>query len=379
MSVEVPELPEELKKLLRTDTKPQFKKGVDLLIKSLQVYAGSSMYMRYPCPDGSQGEIGRQLVLESLQQASEAQTIDRSKYYIKRLLKALFEVKTSALNDINLRRWQEYDDLLTDSLWLFDKRDSSGVHTADYWGNFIPQIPYQLITRFTKEGDWVLDPFAGGGTTLIEAKRLKRNALGIELLPNIAEKARERLISSNSLFTGEYTTEIINAEAASCNYKNELAKLGTESVQLVIFHPPYWNVIQFSDDTYDLSNKATLDEYLNGFADVLDNALSVLDNKRYFAIIIGDMYSKGQWIPLGFHLMNLVLERQHYLKSIVVKNYEDTRAKMKEKQLWRYRALVGGFYVFKHEYILIFQKKKGKRQSKAEGKSNLKTDPPIEK
>jgi len=45
------------------------------------------------------------------------------------------------------------------------------------------------------------------------------------------------------------------------------------------------------------------------------------------------------------------------LKSIVVKNFEETRGKRNQKELWRYRALVGGFYVFKHEYIFIFQKK----------------------
>jgi hypothetical protein len=46
------------------------------------------------------------------------------------------------------------------------------------------------------------------------------------------------------------------------------------------------------------------------------------------------------------------------LKSIVVKNFEETRGKRNQKELWRYRALAGGFYVFKHEYIFIFQKVK---------------------
>lgn len=51
------------------------------------------------------------------------------------------------------------------------------------------------------------------------------------------------------------------------------------------------------------------------------------------------------------------MRRGYDLKSIVVKNFEDTRAKRNVKELWRYRALVGGFYVFKHEYVLIFQKR----------------------
>jgi hypothetical protein len=45
-------------------------------------------------------------------------------------------------------------------------------------------------------------------------------------------------------------------------------------------------------------------------------------------------------------------------KSIIVKNIEGNEiGKGKTGNLWRYRALAGGFYIFKHEYIVIFQKK----------------------
>jgi hypothetical protein len=55
--------------------------------------------------------------------------------------------------------------------------------------------------------------------------------------------------------------------------------------------------------------------------------------------------------------MNEILKRGLVLKSTIVKNFEDTRAKRDQKQLWRYRALVGGFYIFKHEYVFVFRKK----------------------
>ncbi len=54
--------------------------------------------------------------------------------------------------------------------------------------------------------------------------------------------------------------------------------------------------------------------------------------------------------------MNEVLKSGFSLKSIVVKNFEETSGKRNQKELWRYRALAGGFFVFKHEYIFIFQK-----------------------
>jgi hypothetical protein len=55
--------------------------------------------------------------------------------------------------------------------------------------------------------------------------------------------------------------------------------------------------------------------------------------------------------------MQTVQKRGYLLKSIIVKNFEETRGKRRQKELWRYRALAGGFYVFKHEYILLFQKR----------------------
>lgn len=70
------------------------------------------------------------------------------------------------INDLNLKNWKEYQDILTDSLWILSERDKSGAHRGDYHGNFIPQIPNQLMRRFTKKGDVVLDTFLGSGTTL---------------------------------------------------------------------------------------------------------------------------------------------------------------------------------------------------------------------
>jgi hypothetical protein len=73
-------------------------------------------------------------------------------------------------------------------------------------------------------------------------------------------------------------------------------------------------------------------------------------------VVIGDKYAKGDWIPLGFQTMNDILGRGFSLKSIIVKNFEDTSGKRNQKELWRYRSLVGGFYIFKHEYIFLFKK-----------------------
>ena len=72
-------------------------------------------------------------------------------------------------NDIDMKNWKDYTDIYTDSLWIINKRENSGAHKFRYHGNFVPQIAFQLLSRYTKKGDWILDPFLGSGTTLIES------------------------------------------------------------------------------------------------------------------------------------------------------------------------------------------------------------------
>lgn len=304
--------------------------------------------------NGNVVSLRRDVLSSELDQILEARTIERAKYYVKRLALGVKKVKTSAVNDINLHRWKEYTDIITDSLWVLPKRDTTGAHLAWYWGNFIPQIPHQLMLRYTRKGDWVLDPFVGSGTTLIECRRLGRNGIGIELNEDVASRAREFIGQERNRHS--IRTEIVTGDARTADAGQMLAGFGVKQVQLLVMHPPYHDIISFSESGDDLSNARSTDEFLKMFGEVLDNISPFLERGRYFALVIGDKYSKGEWVPLGFYCMNEVLKRSFSLKSIVVKNFEETRAKRDQKQLWRYRALAGGFYIFKHEYIFIFKK-----------------------
>lgn len=292
---------------------------------------------------------------DELAQIGAAQGLERAIYYVGRLARSAEGPRTGAINDIDLNRWKSYDDLITDSLWIIDRRDSTGVHTAGYWGNFVPQIPNQLMRRYTRRGDWVIDPFAGSGTTLIEAQRLGRNALGIDLQPQMVEHARTLLAAEPNRQNSKSVVEA--GDSLSVDYGALLARAGARSAQLVIMHPPYHDIIRFSEDPRDLSNAANIAEFLERLGALVDRVLPHLDRGRYLALVIGDKYARGEWHPLGFAAMQTILQRGMALKSIVVKNFESTAGKRNQQELWRYRALVGGFYVFKHEYLFLFRKK----------------------
>ena len=265
-----------------------------------------------------------------------------------------------------LARWREFGDLLTDSLWILGDRDNSGKHDGSYHGNFIPQIPNQLMRRYTAADGVVLDGFLGSGTTMIEARRLGRNSVGVELLPEMAAAAK-RAAHSQAVELPESESdvfaEVIVGDSGGKKMRDKvaavLAKRGRKSLDLIVLHPPYHDIIKFSDRAEDLSNAESAEEFVRRFGDVVANFSPLLRPRHYLAVVIGDKYADGEWTPLGFRVMEETLRRDKdlSLKSIVIKNMLNNRAKRNKENLWRYRALAGGFYVFRHEYILLFQKK----------------------
>ncbi|MCW6168984.1 MAG: RsmD family RNA methyltransferase [Thermoplasmatales archaeon] len=299
-------------------------------------------------------ESALEVNVSDLEQVVNSFTAERAKHYVKRIIKGITEQRTSKFNDINLNRWKEYDYIITDSLWTFDKRERGEGHNAKYWGNFIPQIPHQLLLRFTKRGDWVLDPFMGSGTTLIECRRLGRNSVGIDLEDKAIEQAQENLKKTKDTYSSK--TKIIMSDNLDVDYLALVDELGIKSFQFVLLHPPYWDIIKFSENDRNFSNFASMELFLDGMSRLAKLLRPVLGDERYLALVIGDKYSEGKWVPLGFYSMQRFLDAGFGLKSIIVKNYDMTRGKMNSSELWRYRALVGGFYVFKHEYIFLFQK-----------------------
>lgn len=266
--------------------------------------------------------------------------------------------------DFDLSQWREYENILTDSLWLLGKRDSSGVHTGSYHGNFVPQIAQQAILRFSRPGDVVVDAFVGSGTTLIECQRMGRIGIGIELNPAIAGEAQERVERERRV--GDSPQHLIIGDTCLVATWERVRALahehGKSGTPLVILHPPYHNIIRFSDLPGDLSGLSTVEDFLGLFSTSVANAAACISNGGHLVLVIGDIYTNSEWVPLGFKCMQSVLDwagdkkSKFILKGICVKDIQDNRAKRNQEKLWRYRALAGGYYIFKHEYIMFFRK-----------------------
>jgi hypothetical protein len=264
---------------------------------------------------------------------------------------------TTGYNDIDLRRWKEYRQVETGSLWLFGARERAGGHRLDYHGNFIPQIATQTFTRFTRRGEIVLDLFLGTGTSAIEAVRLGRRCIGVELQPELLQKVRDKL--PQELAAGQVALvqgDSRDAETAE-QVRAQLRRWGADHAQLLVLHPPYHDIIRFSERPEDLSGAASVEVFLEMFAQAVRRGAELLQPGRFAILVIGDKYARGELVPLGFGAMQVMNDAGFRTRSIIVKNIEGNEiGKGRANNLWRYRALRGGFYLFKHEYVMIFQR-----------------------
>ena len=267
------------------------------------------------------------------------------------------DIKTTSYSDINLKKWRDYDHIKTDTLWEFPNRLKEGGHSNEYHGNYIPQIAQQIYERYTKKGEVVLDLFFGSGTSGIEAINMNRRCIGVELKDDLAEKVSEKftpkqLVTDVNIICADSASEI-----AKEKIKTRLKIMGEKQAQLLMLHPPYDDIIKFSDRKEDLSNCASTEEFYDLFEKVAKNGYDLLEKGRFVCLIIGDKYANSQHIPLGFECMARMNKLGFITKAIIIKDMQgNERAKGKTANLWRYRALAGGFYIFKHEYVMVFQK-----------------------
>lgn len=255
----------------------------------------------------------------------------------------------------NIQDWKTTD-INVDSLWLIDKRNSTGKHENNYHGNFIPQIPNQLIRRYTKENDLILELFSGSGTTLFECENLNRNYIGFDINHEMNKLVNQKMQNTKIKYCLN-CSDVTDELTFRANLQNSLLFQQQNEVDFIIAHPPYMDIVKFTDCEKDLSSITDVDEFINKIIITFRNALPYLKKNKYFAIVMGDVYKKSEVVPLGFYVMNAIKNNfKVKMKGIIVKNIEGNRGKLGVQNIWKYRALKSDYFLFKHEYIFVFKK-----------------------
>ena len=144
-----------------------------------------------------------------------------------------------------ITKWEPEDfELEMTTHWSFPKRGDWATHDAKWRGNWSPYIPRNIILRYSKEGDLVLDQFAGGGTTLVEAKLLRRNIIGVDVNDVALNRCKEKVDFEHEGADGlaEEVTSIVRALGGGVGREDVALGNGVDdalgSLELIGIHKP---------------------------------------------------------------------------------------------------------------------------------------------
>ena len=259
--------------------------------------------------------------------------------------------------ELDHETWKDIN-LNVDSLWIIGPRAKGGKRENIYHGNFAPQIPSEMIQRYTKEGDVVLDMFMGSGTTLYECETLRRNYIGFDINEQIIQYVQSKMQGATPIQFFIHNCDIQSENGVRRHIQSDLQQLNKDQVDMIISHPPYLDIVKFTNKAEDLSQISDINKFIDAYINSVRSVWASLKKKGIFVLVMGDAYKNSEVVPLGFYLMNAVHKSYTcLLKGIVVKDIVGNRGKIGTEAIYRYRALKFGYYIFKHEYIFVFQKK----------------------
>ncbi|MBR3917606.1 MAG: methyltransferase domain-containing protein [Clostridia bacterium] len=227
------------------------------------------------------------------------------------------------------------------TVWSFPDRGSHATHSGKYRGNWSPYVPRNLILRYSNPGEWVLDQFMGSGTTLVEAKLLNRNAVGVDINPQSISISKDNLN-----FQCETNSKIFikNGNATNLHFIKD------NRMDFICTHPPYANIIQYSKGLEGDISSLNVDEFLIEMQQVAKESYRVLKKEKMCAVMMGDIRKFGKVVPLGFRVMECFLQAGFVNKEIIIKEQHNCRS----TEYWKKQN--NNFLLLAHEYIFVFQK-----------------------
>lgn len=237
------------------------------------------------------------------------------------------------------------------TVWSFPSRGEWATHSGNYRGNWSPFIPRNLINKYTRPGELVLDEMCGSGTTLVECKLLGRNGIGVDVNPDAVMIQRDRLNFDYHPLDSQNGTNVRTYVGDARN----LDLVRDDCVDLVATHPPYAGIISYTGHRVDADlSRLKLPDYLAAMRVVAAEAYRVLKPDHYCAVLIGDTRKARHYIPISIGVLQSFLSVGFTLKEDIIKLQHKM---MMTRQKWRGRNY--DFYKIAHEHLYIFRKPTG--------------------
>jgi DNA modification methylase len=217
------------------------------------------------------------------------------------------------LNDLDSKTWLKFQ-----KSWFIHNPPPRKKGVLRHPAKFPETMAQEFIEFFTKEGQTVLDPMAGTGSTLVAALRSGRNSFGIELNPKYADIARQVIEEERESLGGlisKLKSEIITGDALLAN------TYPIPVVDYVLTSPPYWDMLHakgaetqkkrratseldvfYSDDPNDVGNLHDYEEFLSKLVAIYIGLKPLLREKAYLTIIVKNVKKGGKIFPLAWDL-----------------------------------------------------------------------------
>lgn len=244
-----------------------------------------------------------------------------------------------------ITKWEpENFELEMTTHWSFPQRGDWATHDAKWRGNWSPYIPRNIILRYSKEKDLILDQFAGGGTTLVEAKLLNRNIIGIDVNDVALNRCKEKIDFLHEGADGKVFLR--KGDARNLDF------IPDNSIDLICTHPPYANIIQYSENIEEDLSHLKINEFLEEMKKVASESYRVLKKDKFCAVLMGDTRKNGHMIPLSFYVMQVFEDAGFKLKEMIIKEQHNCKA----TGFWKTNSIKYNFLLIAHEHLFIFRK-----------------------
>lgn len=181
----------------------------------------------------------------------------------------------------------------------------------------------------------------GSGTTLVEAKLLNRNAVGVDINPQSVS-----ISETNLQFQCETNSKIFSRNGNA----TDLHFIKDDRIDFICTHPPYADIIKYSKGIEGDISLLKVEAFLVEMKKVAEESYRVLKAGKICAVMMGDVRKCGNVIPLGFRVMECFLQAGFVNKEIIIKEQHNCRS----TDYWDKQS--NNFLLLAHEYIFVFQK-----------------------